>query len=204
MPWQDNIVNALRGGGRSLLADTAGAPVDLATTLANLGIAGGGYLGHELGLLDQPPDLIDPKNVPFSSDWLSRGTPFERREQEQESPYYDVSRAVTGLVPTAAKAMSLREVPGVIAALRENATAPRAAPMAGSPAAQRGGVTLRGNPQQQAATGIEDMRAEVQSLKDMLEFEMPNTRRAQQIQSQIDRTENELQWMLKEYAAGQF
>lgn len=203
MPWQDNIVNALRGGGRSLLADTAGAPVDLATTLTNLGIAGGGYLGHELGLLDQPPDLIDPKNVPFSSDWLSRGTPLER--QEQESPYYyDVSRAVTGLAPTAAQAMSLREVPGIIAALRENAAAPRAAPMAGSLAAQRGGVPLSGSPQQQATTGIENMRAEVQSLKDMLEFEMPNTRRAQQIQSQIDRAENELQRMLKEYTAGQF
>lgn len=57
---------------RGLVAGTFGAPVDLATQAANLLVAGAGYTGHKLGLLSQPPDLIDPASVPGSSEWIGR------------------------------------------------------------------------------------------------------------------------------------
>lgn len=62
---------------RGLTADWLGGPVDLATIVANLGIAGGGYAAHKLGFIDTPPDLLDPKNVPFSSDWHVKNSPLE-------------------------------------------------------------------------------------------------------------------------------
>ena len=63
--------NALTdSANRGMVAGSLGAPVDMATTLTNLLIAGGGYLGHKTGLLSQPPDLIDSRNVPGSSEWI--------------------------------------------------------------------------------------------------------------------------------------
>ena len=62
---------------RGLTADWLGGPVDLATVLANLGIAGGGFAAHKLGLVDTPPDLLDPANVPFSSDWYVKNSPLQ-------------------------------------------------------------------------------------------------------------------------------
>lgn len=67
----------LRGAARGLTADLVGGPVDLATTATNLGIAGTGYLAHKLRLIKQPPELIDAKNVPFSSDWFAKNTPLQ-------------------------------------------------------------------------------------------------------------------------------
>lgn len=55
---------------RALVAGTLGAPVDIATTLANLGIAGVGYAGTKTGLLKTPPSLIEPSTVPGSSEYL--------------------------------------------------------------------------------------------------------------------------------------
>lgn len=57
---------------RGMVAGTLGAPVDMATQAANLGIAGAGYLGHKAGLLDTPPELIDSKTVPGSSEWIGQ------------------------------------------------------------------------------------------------------------------------------------
>lgn len=65
--------NALTdSANRGMVAGSLGAPVDLATTLTNLLIAGGGYVGHKTGLLSQPPDLIDSRNVPGSSEWIGQ------------------------------------------------------------------------------------------------------------------------------------
>jgi len=70
-------LDTLKGLTRGLTADWLGGPVDLATIIANLGIAGVGYGAHKLGLVQTPPDLIDPKNVPFSSDWHVKNSPLE-------------------------------------------------------------------------------------------------------------------------------
>lgn len=54
-----------------------GAPADLAETVLNLGLAGGGYLGHKLGLLgaDQLPQLLE--GSPGTTKWWAKGTPME-------------------------------------------------------------------------------------------------------------------------------
>lgn len=57
---------------RGMVAGALGAPVDLATQAANLGVAGVGYAGHKLGLLSAPPDLMDSRNVPGSSEWIGQ------------------------------------------------------------------------------------------------------------------------------------
>lgn len=82
----------LRGIGRGATADVMGGPMDLATTLTNLLVAGGGYAGHKLGLLESPPSLIDPSTVPFTSDWLSKGTPLEGQGSS-----YDIGRVLPAL-----------------------------------------------------------------------------------------------------------
>lgn len=97
-----------KGAIRGLTADVMGAPVDLAILGTNLGIAGVGYLAHKLRLLKQPPDLIEAKNVPFSSDWHVKNSPL----QDTGSAKYTAGR-LTGNV-----------LPG-IASLARNAPRPR-------------------------------------------------------------------------------
>jgi len=73
------VLDFFKGAGRGFTADLVGGPMDLATQGANLLIGAGGYLGHKSGLLktDQLPNLLEPKNVPGTSDWFARGTPLE-------------------------------------------------------------------------------------------------------------------------------
>jgi hypothetical protein len=127
------VLNLLRGGARGLTADVMGGPVDLATAVANLGVAGYGYGAHKLGLIDSPPDLIDPKTVPGSSDWFAKGTPLE--EQEGEGKGYNEARMATGM---ASMLRGVGKTP-----VRESA------PLSGSPEAQRGAIYLdkQGQPQ---------------------------------------------------------
>lgn len=82
--------DALRGGTRALTADLVGAPVDLLTQALNLGIAGGGYLGHKAGLLESPPELLE--RPVGGSDWMA-----EKMGLEGDSPAYERSRLLTGL-----------------------------------------------------------------------------------------------------------
>ena len=91
------MAKALKGLARGLTADLVGGPVDLATTLANLGVAAFGFGGHKLGLLDRPPELIDPKTVPFSSDWFAKGTPLE----DDGSAQYTAGRLAAATSPMA-------------------------------------------------------------------------------------------------------
>ena len=128
------VLNLLRGGARGLTADVMGGPVDLATLVANLGVAGGGYAAHKLGLIDTPPDLIDPKTVPGSSDWFAKGTPLE--EVEGEGKGYGAARMATGILPSLLRG-NVGRTPS------SAAEAPR-----GSPEAQRGAIMLdkQGNP----------------------------------------------------------
>jgi hypothetical protein len=97
------MTDLLKGLGRAWTADLLGGPVDLATQATNLGIAGTGYLGHKLGLLNTPPALIDPRNVPFSSDWLAAGTPLE----DTGSAAYTAGR-FTGAISPALGALALQ------------------------------------------------------------------------------------------------
>jgi len=62
----------LDAANRGMVANSLGSLVDLSTNVANLGIAGAGYIGHKTGLLYQPPELIDSRNVPGSSEWIGQ------------------------------------------------------------------------------------------------------------------------------------
>lgn len=62
-------IRYFNGLARGLGPDTLGAPVDAATQLANLAIAGGGYLGHKAGLIDTTPELIE--KAVGGSDWIA-------------------------------------------------------------------------------------------------------------------------------------
>ena len=64
------LMDTAQGVSKGFWADGLGGPVDLITTLANLGIAGGGYAGHKLGLLSQPPELI--QNPTGGSEWIAQ------------------------------------------------------------------------------------------------------------------------------------
>lgn len=58
-----------QGVSRGFLADMLGAPADAGNMLANLLIAGGGFAGHKIGLLDTPPDLLGPPVG--GSEWIA-------------------------------------------------------------------------------------------------------------------------------------
>lgn len=68
-----------KGFARSLTADVMGLPGDTANNLENLGRAGYGFIGSELGLLkpSQLPELREPKDAILTSDWLAKNTPLE-------------------------------------------------------------------------------------------------------------------------------
>lgn len=130
-----DITNYLRGLGRGLTADVVGGPVDLATQATNLGIAGGGYLAHKLGLVKTPPDLIDPRNVPLSSDWFAKNTPLEGNGTE-----YDLGRLTPAVV-------------GVARALMNPEVTTQALRKTPSPASQQGALYLGRN----GEPGAEDL-----------------------------------------------
>lgn len=92
--------DTLKGILRGWLADSMGAPVDLATAATNLGIAGVGYAGHKSGLLKKPPELIDPANVPFSSDWHVKNSPL----RETGTDEYNAGRMVSAISPAIVRA----------------------------------------------------------------------------------------------------
>ncbi len=83
------------GLGRGLTADIVGAPVDMAEVIANLGLAGGGYLGHKLGLLstEQMPALL--KGSVGGSDWFAKNTPL----QDDGTAAYTAGRFTGNLSP---------------------------------------------------------------------------------------------------------
>lgn len=70
--WRGMRQGLADAANRGMVAGTLGAPVDMATQAANLGIAGVGYLGHKAGLLSTPPELLDSRNVPGSSEWIGQ------------------------------------------------------------------------------------------------------------------------------------
>lgn len=116
-------IRYFNGLARGLGPDMLGAPVDAATQLANLAIAGGGYLGHKAGLLDTPPELIE--NAVGGSDWIAE----KLDNSDDGSTAYTAGRltpTVVGLAKPAA---------GGVAKLLDVGLA---SPRSGSKAAQRG------------------------------------------------------------------
>lgn len=86
---------------RGLIAQTLGAPVDMATTLTNLVRAGYGYAGNKLGLLsaNQMPDLIDPRNAVGSSEWIGKQLENGGFVSQNRNP---VAETLAGLLAPAA------------------------------------------------------------------------------------------------------
>lgn len=130
-------IQYLRGLARGLTADVVGTPADIATQATNLGIAGGGYLAHKLGLVQTPPDLLDPANVPLTSDWFVKNTPLQGEGTE-----YNLGRMTPAIVSMGRAALNPDLVSPTSAALRSP-----------SPEAQRGALYIDKNGQ----LGAEDL-----------------------------------------------
>lgn len=69
-----DLRDLLRAGASGVAGGVAGWPMDTLVNLGNLARAGGGYVGHKLGLLDSSelPQTVDPSGVPMTSSWISK------------------------------------------------------------------------------------------------------------------------------------
>ena len=130
----------LDAANRGMVAGTLGAPVDMATQAANLGVAGVGYLGHKLGLLQVPPDLIDSKNVPGSSEWIGQKMQNAGMVTENRNP---VAEAGMGLLSPVAY-MGAQKAGKALYQAESQAAKNLAQPSAMRMQAQRGVVRIGG------------------------------------------------------------
>lgn len=130
----------LDAANRGMVAGALGAPVDMATQAANLGVAGAGYLGHKLGLLSTPFDLIDSKTVPGSSEWIGQKMQNSGMVTESRNP---VAEAGMGLLsPVAFKAA--QKAGGLLAGAEMKAAENAAKPSTMRAQAQRGAIAWHG------------------------------------------------------------
>jgi hypothetical protein len=132
----------LDAANRGMLAGTLGAPVDLATQAANLGIAGAGYAGHKLGLFAQPPELIDSRNVPGSSEWIGQ----KMQNAGAVSPIRNaIAEAGMGLLsPVAMKGAN--KLGGLLFSAEQGAAANLAKPSTMPMSGQRGVLRMANDP----------------------------------------------------------
>lgn len=129
----------LDSANRGMVAGTLGAPVDVATQAANLGIAGAGYAGHKLGLLNEPPELIDPSRAIGSSEWIGRKLQERGIVSPNRNEIAEMGMAM--LSPVAARgagAVGRGLARADLAAAENAAKAGRVGPISG----QRGGVNV--------------------------------------------------------------
>lgn len=128
----------LDAANRGMVASTLGGPVDVATTLTNLLIAGGGYAGHKAGLLSSPPELIDSRNVPGSSEWIGQ----KMQSAGMVSPNRNaLAEAGMGLLsPVAFK--GAQKVGGLLYNVEQNALANASKPSTMRMQGQRGAVNI--------------------------------------------------------------
>lgn len=133
----------LDAANRGMVASTLGGPVDVATTLTNLLIAGGGYAGHKAGLLSSPPELIDSRNVPGSSEWIGQ----KMQNAGMVSPNRNaLAEAGMGLLsPVAFK--GAQKMGGLLYNVEQNALANASKPSAMRMHGQRGAVAIAQKPQ---------------------------------------------------------
>jgi len=140
MPDVSTAGDYLKGLARAFGPDLVGMPVDAAQEALNLLIAGGGFVGHKLGLLKQPPDLLH--GSPGTSDWWADKVNIP----DNGSAAYTAGR-LTPLGVALTKAAS----PAAAEALKKG-MANLQAPVAASPGAgQRGAIRVGGDPELFAA-----------------------------------------------------
>lgn len=133
----------LDSANRGMVAGTLGAPVDVATQAANLGIAGAGYAGHKLGLLNEPPELIDPSHAIGSSEWIGRKMQERGIVSPNRNEIAEMGMAMLSPVAARGGAAVGRSVAKADLAAAENAAkAGRVGPISG----QRGAVAWHGTP----------------------------------------------------------
>lgn len=133
------VQDLLDSANRGLVANTIGGPVDAALGVANLGIAGAGYIGHKSGFLSEPLPLIDPQEAFGSSEWIGqqmqqRGMVSGNRNQVAEAGFSMLAPAALGGVKKVGKAIYQGEV--------NSANAPRTGPIS----RQRGAIAWHGTP----------------------------------------------------------
>ena len=127
---------------RGMVAGTLGAPVDMATQAANLGIAGAGYLGHKAGVFKTAPELIDSRNVPGSSEWIGQKMQNAGMVSANRNP---VAEAGMGLLsPVAFKAA--QKAGGLLSGVEMKAAENAAKPSTLRQVGQRGAIVWHGSP----------------------------------------------------------
>lgn len=136
--WRGMRQGLTDAANRGMVAGTLGAPVDMATQAANLGIAGVGYLGHKAGLLSTPPELLDSRNVPGSSEWIGQKMQNVGAVSANRNPVAEMGMGL--LSPVAFKAA--QKAGGLLAGAEmkaaENLAAPSTMPVRG----QRGMIRV--------------------------------------------------------------
>lgn len=130
----------LDAANRGWIAQTFGAPVDMATQAVNLGIAGAGYLGHKTGLFKRPPALLDSASVPGSSEWIGQKMQNAGMVSPERNP---IAEAGMGLLsPVAFK--GAQKVGGLLAGAEMKAAENAAKPSTMRMRAQRGALSWHG------------------------------------------------------------
>ena len=132
----------LDAANRGLVANTLGGPVDMATALANLGVAGVGYAGHKAGLLKTPPDLIDPATVPGSSEWIGKKMERGGMVSQDRNPVAEAGFSM--LAPVAYK--GAQKAGGLLFNAEQRAMQNLAQPSTMQMQGQRGAIVWHGSP----------------------------------------------------------
>lgn len=140
--WRGMRQGLTDAANRGMVAGTLGAPVDMATQAANLGIAGVGYLGHKTGLLSAPPELLDSRNVPGSSEWIGQKMQNAGAVSANRNPVAEMGMGL--LSPVAFKAA--QKVGGLLAGVEMKAAENAAKPSTLRQVGQRGAIVWHGSP----------------------------------------------------------
>lgn len=144
---QSDITQGLTdAANRGLIAQTLGAPVDMATTLTNLLRAGYGYAGNKLGLLSasQMPGLLDPSQQVGSSEWIGNQLARGGFVSQNRNP---VAETLAGLLAPAAYKGAVKAGQGLFN-IEQNMLANAAKPSTFNAATngQGGAVVWHGSP----------------------------------------------------------
>lgn len=140
--WRGMRQGLTDAANRGMVAGTLGAPVDMATQAANLGIAGVGYLGHKTGLLSAPPELLDSRNVPGSSEWIDQKMQNAGAVSANRNPVAEMGMGL--LSPVAFKAA--QKAGGLLAGVEMKAAENAAKPSTLRQVGQRGAIVWHGSP----------------------------------------------------------